>query len=187
MSLHYSVGMSWGVVLFTTFGGLRGAVSLILAQILVLDQEKKVLSSRHITAEARSASTHSTRLCVMYKLPAAGGHLACLEGMPADPCCHISATDGAVDLWLRSADPHHQCALDALAAESYRVRGKELSSYAVRMPNALTFGRWLVGTTCNMIVDDCAAGWLRLVASRPACEQRRRVLSSATRTPPSTT
>lgn len=44
-------GMSWGVVLFTTFGGLRGAVSLILAQILVLDQEKKVLSSRHITAE----------------------------------------------------------------------------------------------------------------------------------------
>jgi NhaP-type Na+/H+ or K+/H+ antiporter len=55
MPLHCCVGMSWGVVLFTTFGGLRGAVSLILAQILVLDQEKKVLSSRHITAEARCA------------------------------------------------------------------------------------------------------------------------------------
>jgi NhaP-type Na+/H+ or K+/H+ antiporter len=53
--LHCSAGMSWGVVLFTTFGGLRGAVSLILAQILVLDQEKKVLSSRHITAEVRCA------------------------------------------------------------------------------------------------------------------------------------
>jgi len=46
-------GMSWGVVLFTTFGGLRGAVSLILAQILVLDQEEKVLSNRRITAEVR--------------------------------------------------------------------------------------------------------------------------------------
>lgn len=49
--------MSWGVVLFTTFGGLRGAVSLILAQILVLDQEQKVLSNRRITAEVRNAES----------------------------------------------------------------------------------------------------------------------------------
>ncbi len=46
-------GMSWGVVGFTTLVGLRGAVSLILAQILVLDQERKLLSNRRITAEAR--------------------------------------------------------------------------------------------------------------------------------------
>lgn len=55
-------GMSWGVVLFTTFGGLRGAVSLILAQILVLDQEQKVVSSRHITAEVRRSCLRFTKL-----------------------------------------------------------------------------------------------------------------------------
>lgn len=42
--------MDWGSVLFTTFAGLRGAVSLILAQELVLDQSTKA-ANRRVTAE----------------------------------------------------------------------------------------------------------------------------------------
>ena len=57
-------------------------------------------------------------------LPAGGSHLACYAGMPAytDPHFQPIRTDGAVDLWLCGADPHHQCTIDALAAESHWVR-----------------------------------------------------------------
>jgi hypothetical protein len=58
-ALPRRAGMSWGVIGFTTLVGLRGAVSLILAQILVLDQEQKLLSNRRITAEARRGPTHN--------------------------------------------------------------------------------------------------------------------------------
>ena len=81
-------GMSWGTVLFTTFGGLRGAVSLILAQILVLDQEKKVLSSRHITAEVcHHAKPDAPCLCLTCSLPAA----TLSEWAAGTPACHSSA------------------------------------------------------------------------------------------------
>jgi hypothetical protein len=65
---------------------------------------------------------------MMCSLPAGGSHLARHVSLPvyADLHCQSLCTDGAVDLRLRGADPHHQCAPDALAAENYWVRGKEL-------------------------------------------------------------
>ena len=148
MPLHCSVGMSWGVVLFTTFGGLRGAVSLILAQILVLDQEKKVLSSRHITAEARSAATRCTKLAVMCILLAAGSHLACLDSMPPYPCCHNFAqmalwTSGFVVLTLIINAPLMPWLLKVTGCVAHT------SPHAMYIANTLDVGWWLIGAFCT--------------------------------------
>ncbi len=44
--------MTWGEITFTTFGGLRGAVSLILAQVVVTEQSPKSdLQNRKVTAQ----------------------------------------------------------------------------------------------------------------------------------------
>lgn len=50
-------------ILFATIGGLRGAVSLILTQVVVTEQNPDpTLANRKVTAEVRprlSSSTHS--------------------------------------------------------------------------------------------------------------------------------
>ena len=47
--------MTWGEITFTTFGGLRGAVSLILAQVVVTEQSPNSdLRNRKVTAQVSS-------------------------------------------------------------------------------------------------------------------------------------
>ena len=46
--------MSWPEIFFTTFGGLRGAVSLILAQAVVTEQAPNpTLQNQKVTAQVR--------------------------------------------------------------------------------------------------------------------------------------
>ena len=48
--------MSWPEIIFTTFGGLRGAVSLILAQAVVTEQAPNpTLQNQKVTAQVRAA------------------------------------------------------------------------------------------------------------------------------------
>ena len=53
--------MSWGEITFTTFGGLRGAVSLILAQVVVTEQSPHSdLRNRKVTAQV--SGTHDVNV-----------------------------------------------------------------------------------------------------------------------------
>ena len=57
--LWAGAGLTWGSVIFVTFGGLRGTVSLILAQMLVLDQENTNPDNRRVTAEVHLSTSIS--------------------------------------------------------------------------------------------------------------------------------
>ena len=51
--------MSWDEITFATFGGLRGAVSLILAQVVVTEQAPHSdLQNRKVTAQVRHGRRH---------------------------------------------------------------------------------------------------------------------------------
>lgn len=54
--------------MFSTFAGLRGAVSLILAQQLVLDQSKYPHEAR-VIAEVRTQNTAATFHCTLTITP----------------------------------------------------------------------------------------------------------------------
>ncbi len=57
--------MSWAEIVFATIGGLRGAVSLILAQVVVTEQNPDpTLQDRKVTAEVRAelSAPHSDTL-----------------------------------------------------------------------------------------------------------------------------
>ena len=76
------------VILFTTFGGLRGAVSLILAQMLVTQQDRLQKSSDMLqTAQVSSVHllqayvccAHLTRHCQLWFLQTAQASLVVLQ------------------------------------------------------------------------------------------------------------
>lgn len=49
--------MSWAEIVFATIGGLRGAVSLILAQVVVTEQNPDPsMQDRKVTAEVSASS-----------------------------------------------------------------------------------------------------------------------------------
>ncbi len=63
--------MTWGEITFTTFGGLRGAVSLILAQVVVTEQSPKSdLQNRKVTAQV--SGLHIVRCIII-------DHSACVS------------------------------------------------------------------------------------------------------------
>jgi len=57
--------MTWNEITFTTFGGLRGAVSLILAQVVVTEQAPHSdLQNRKVTAQARIRLCTALSICI---------------------------------------------------------------------------------------------------------------------------
>lgn len=57
IGLH--AAMSWDEITFATFGGLRGAVSLILAQVVVTEQAPHSdLQNRKVTAQVWHGCCH---------------------------------------------------------------------------------------------------------------------------------
>ena len=63
MTISLRAAMSWDEITFATFGGLRGAVSLILAQVVVTEQAPHSdLQNRKVTAQVRHGQYHLCRV-----------------------------------------------------------------------------------------------------------------------------
>ena len=137
--------MDWREIVFTTFGGLRGAVSLILAQAVVTEQAPNpTLQNQKVTAQVSTAwrswrlSQHPT--CCRGSVEASGtvadsaanrlapamaGHgvsdkeYAICSALlaPRDLGSGGALADCAVDSWHRGAHAPGECAAHALPAQ----------------------------------------------------------------------
>ena len=66
--------MSWQEIIFTTFGGLRGAVSLILAQAVVTEQAPNpTLQNQKVTAQVNPLHVAGTSPPIICHCPGDAG------------------------------------------------------------------------------------------------------------------
>ena len=91
-------------VVFATIGGLRGAISLILAQMVVTEQGPEHKKGQRITAEARQAAPHLAGWSPWLASPAlalVGDEAACHASAPctADHGCLCRWCCGRLEWW----------------------------------------------------------------------------------------